>query len=67
MLSAIGGNNPQALMHDACLAISRGDLDVVLITGAEAMYARTMARRNGPTVARVGEPAGRDAATRPLR
>ncbi len=47
MLSAIGGNTPQALMHDACLAISRGDLDVVLITGAEAMYARTQARRNG--------------------
>ena len=32
-------------MHDACLAISRGDLDVVLVTGAEAMYARTLARR----------------------
>ena len=38
MLTAIGGNNPQALMHDACRSISRGDLDVVLVTGAEAMY-----------------------------
>jgi acetyl-CoA C-acetyltransferase len=46
MVSAIGGNNPQALMHDACLAISRGDLDVVLVTGAEAMYARALARRD---------------------
>ena len=45
MLSAIGGNTPQALMHDACLAISRGDLDVVLVTGAEAMYARALSRR----------------------
>ena len=45
MLSAIGGNAPQALMHDACLAISRGDRDVVLVTGAEAMYARALARR----------------------
>ena len=33
-------------MHDACLAISRGDLDVVLVTGAEAMYARALARRD---------------------
>ena len=46
MLSAIGGNNPQALMHDACLAISRGERDVVLVTGAEAMYARALARRD---------------------
>jgi acetyl-CoA C-acetyltransferase len=32
-------------MHDACLSISRGDLDIVLVTGAEAMYTRTLARR----------------------
>src|ERR1700677_1880387 len=46
MVSAIGGNNPQALMHDACLSISRGERDVVLVTGAEAMYARALARRD---------------------
>jgi acetyl-CoA C-acetyltransferase len=46
MVSSIGGNNPQALMHQACLAISRGELDVVLTTGAEAMYARALARRD---------------------
>jgi acetyl-CoA C-acetyltransferase len=45
MLSAIGGNTPQALMHDACGAISRGERDVVLVTGAEAMYARALSRR----------------------
>jgi len=45
MLTAVGGNAPQALMHDACRAISRGELDVVLVTGAEAMYARALARR----------------------
>ena len=39
---AIGGNTPQALMHDACRAISRGELDVVLVTGAEAMYTRAL-------------------------
>ena len=46
MLSAVGGNTPQALMHDACGAISRGDLDVVLVTGAEAMYTRVLSRRD---------------------
>ncbi len=46
MVSSIGGNSPQALMHDACRAIGRGDLDVVLVTGAEAMYARALARRD---------------------
>ncbi len=46
MVSSIGGNNPQALLHDACLGISRGEHDVVLVTGAEAMYARALARRD---------------------
>jgi acetyl-CoA C-acetyltransferase len=46
VLTAIGGNAPQALMHDACRAISRGDLDVALVTGAEAMYTRAWARQN---------------------
>ena len=50
MLSAIGGNTPQAMMHDACGAISRGDLDVVLVTGAEAMYTRALTRRSTPPV-----------------
>ncbi|HEY3845441.1 MAG TPA: acetyl-CoA acetyltransferase [Acidimicrobiales bacterium] len=46
MLSAIGGNTPQAMMHDACRRISRGDLSVVLVTGAEAMYTRAQSRRD---------------------
>ncbi len=58
MVSAIGGNAPQALMHDACGAISRGDLDVVLVAGAEAMYARSLARRDpsGPRLAWASQP-----------
>ena len=53
-------------MHDACLAISRGELDVVLVTGAEAMYTRALARRDpaGPA-ARLGGPGGRGHAARP--
>ena len=46
VLTAVGGNAPQALLHDACRAISRGDLGVVLVTGAEAMYTRAAARRD---------------------
>jgi acetyl-CoA C-acetyltransferase len=46
MLSAIGGNTPQAMMHDACRSIAAGDLDVVLVTGAEAMYTRASSRRD---------------------
>lgn len=46
MLSAIGGNTPQAMMHDACRSITRGDLSVVLVTGAEAFYTRGRSRRD---------------------
>jgi acetyl-CoA C-acetyltransferase len=33
-------------MHDACGSISRGELDVVMVTGAEAMYTRAASRRD---------------------
>jgi acetyl-CoA C-acetyltransferase len=46
MLTAIGGNTPQALMHHACGQISRGERAIVLVTGAEAMYARAASRRD---------------------
>jgi acetyl-CoA C-acetyltransferase len=46
LLSSVGGNTPQALMHDACGSISRGEMDVVLVTGAEAMYTRRASRRD---------------------
>lgn len=45
--SATGGNSPQMLLNDAAAAIQRGDLDVVAITGAEAMYTRRIARQAG--------------------
>ena len=40
-LSPIGGNEPQALVSEACLEIAAGDLDVVLICGAEAWRTRS--------------------------
>lgn len=42
-----GGNTPQTLVNEAGVAIAAGDLDVVLITGAEAMYSRRLAAKNG--------------------
>jgi acetyl-CoA C-acetyltransferase len=65
MVSSIGGNNPQALMHQACLAISRGERDIVLVTGAEAMYARALARRDParPWLEWASQPEGTPPAT----
>jgi acetyl-CoA C-acetyltransferase len=42
-----GGNSPQTLVNQAAVAISDGLADVVLISGAEAMYTRRLATRNG--------------------
>jgi acetyl-CoA C-acetyltransferase len=42
-----GGNSPQAVVNGAALAITEGRQDVVLVTGAEAMYTRRLAARNG--------------------
>ncbi|MEA3077137.1 MAG: acetyl-CoA C-acetyltransferase [Actinomycetota bacterium] len=42
-----GGNSPQTLVNQAASAIASGSLDVVLITGAEAMYSRRLAAKAG--------------------
>src|SRR5438445_5705825 len=42
-----GGNGPQMLMNDTCLAIARGDVRVALVAGAEAVYTRQRARAKG--------------------
>ena len=42
--TATGGNGPLSLLHDTCSAIGRGDLDVALLIGAEALYSRRVAR-----------------------
>ena len=42
-----GGNSPQSLVNAAGVAITEGAADVVLITGAEAMYSRRLAGKNG--------------------
>ncbi|HLK42292.1 MAG TPA: acetyl-CoA acetyltransferase [Thermoleophilia bacterium] len=43
--SAVGGNSPQLLVNEAARAIQRGELDVALIAGAEAVYTRLLVRK----------------------
>jgi acetyl-CoA C-acetyltransferase len=40
-----GGNSPQLLVNDTAAAIQRGELDVALVVGAEAVYTRLLARK----------------------
>src|SRR5581483_4937554 len=47
VLTTAGGNSPQMLVHRAAEDIAAGRLDVALIAGAEAMYARRLARAAG--------------------
>ena len=46
----VGGNTPQMLVNDVCRRIQRGESDVTLIAGAEAMYTRFLARRTGEDI-----------------
>ena len=45
--TTVGGNTPQMLVNQTALAIQRGELDVALIAGVEAMYTRNRARKLG--------------------
>ncbi|MHB8437602.1 MAG: acetyl-CoA acetyltransferase [Acidimicrobiales bacterium] len=45
-VSAIGGNSPMTIAAASAAAIARGEHDVVLLTGAEAIYTRVSARRH---------------------
>ena len=46
-LSGIGGNTPQTLVNQACLAIQAGESDLVLLGGAEAWRTRAGDRKSG--------------------
>src|SRR5438270_7402670 len=45
VVTTTGGNSPQMLLNDTALAIQRGDAEVALMAGAEAMYTRLRARK----------------------
>ena len=56
-VTVIGGNNPQTVVSRTALQIASGELDVVLLTGAECIYTRVAARRDrGPPGAARGRP-----------
>jgi acetyl-CoA C-acetyltransferase len=44
---SIGGNTPQKFVHDTARRILAGDVRCVALVGAEAMYARLLAKREG--------------------
>jgi acetyl-CoA C-acetyltransferase len=46
-LSSAGGNSPQHLVNHSAAQIQRGELDLVVLTGAEAWRTRMRARREG--------------------
>ena len=46
-VTSMGGNTPQTLMNATCMDISRGVLDIAVLTGAEAWRTRMRARKQG--------------------
>ncbi len=47
LYSGIGGTTPQVLVQDAATAILAGDLDLAIITGAEALETKRQAKKAG--------------------
>ena len=48
-VSAVGGNSPQLLVNEFATRIQTGEVDVVLVSGAECMHTRWRARREPRT------------------
>jgi acetyl-CoA C-acetyltransferase len=46
-VTGMGGNSPQSLVNQACLAIQAGEADLVLLAGAEAWRTRSASRKTG--------------------
>lgn len=46
-LTPTGGNIPQKLVHESSRRILDGEVDLVAVVGSEAMYASSLARREG--------------------
>ena len=47
LYSGIGGTTPQVLVQDAAAAVMRGECDVAVITGAEALETRRQLKKRG--------------------
>jgi len=60
LYSGIGGTTPQVLVQDAAVAILSGEVDLAVITGAEALDTKRRAKKAGERLAwshRAAEPA----------
>jgi acetyl-CoA C-acetyltransferase len=53
---SVGGNTPQRFAHEAARRIISGEVRTVAVVGAEAMYARLLARREGREIDWVIQP-----------
>lgn len=51
LYSGIGGTTPQVLVQDTAAAILRGELDLAVITGAEALETKRQAKKAGERLA----------------
>lgn len=54
LLTAMGGNMPQACVSDACERVLAGLNDVVVVTGGEAVYSKNKLRKLGQDLGRTG-------------
>lgn len=54
LLTAMGGNMPQACVSDACERVLAGLNDVVVVTGGEAVYSKNKLRKQGQDLGRTG-------------
>lgn len=54
LLTAMGGNVPQATVSDAAERIAGGHNDVVVVTGGEAIYSKNKLRKMGQDLGRTG-------------
>lgn len=55
-LLSVGGNTPEKFVHDAARRILAGDARCIAVVGAEAMYARLLAKREGRALDWVMQP-----------
>lgn len=48
--ASMGGETPIRLVHEAALAIARGEIEAAAVVGGEAVHARNQAARSGETL-----------------
>jgi len=60
VVTTMGGNNPQSLVNATALAIGRGELDAVVVVGADCVYTQAATRRHAerPLLPWTVQPAG---------